>query len=1339
MSKNPTLVVTQNIAEKLKSLRINCEDDSVFRKVCRANKKYSICNKSSCNGCNDYTFNGKRDITQERLANTFVVNFENLGSCSKETIANFEKSYKNTRKIGCDFLDAYETLFDVDFRYDKNADTLTVTKKDTCLIKKEDRHEVQCFERDDDVKELKAILKAPSTEQQNNDGKGFGVIVVCAEGGVGKTTLVKQLINELDENMYQYYQTVVLSEATAFSEDAFIENVKLSVRGQDELSDKKTDEKADYIRRDLARAQITPVIVFDDLDLADYDDILNMWKEYYDNCQFIITTRRAVYEPQYENAIWNLNNFTKEQAFCVFNKFLKNNGASPLCEEEEEKFEPIYEWCEGNAEVLYFIAKMLGRVSVDYFNEFLKQKSFDSKASRGKKENSSMAEKLKYLFGFDKNFLPSFDSPVKVGDEKAKLIKTLAVLSVTKMNKIPIQTLIDFLSYDGNTVSSAQAIDDLYDKGLINIDNGYVYMHTLISNALKLNRIENQYSDDVKLFLYLYTNDKSLYEELKIGEISKVRIPGGIEEIPNSAFEKSKGITELIISKNVTSIGENAFFECKNLKKILFEENCKLRILRQYCFSGTGIESIALPDNLQYVLSGVFDKCFDLRGIFISKSVTDIRGSSFGEVPNLEEISVAVDNKEFVSHNGNLYAWDMYSLVKYASGKPDKIFSLPEDTNSICEMAFAYSNNLEEIHDLSVNISKIGDYAFLNCKKLTCTPSNPYDANIGKDVYLGCDALDSTALLIERLVREEVIKQSPYFHDERNAALMNMTVSDEISTLKRGFFSSNIIESVSIHKNVNEIEVGAVGDCFLLKEIFVAPQNLWFSSVDGNLYSKDWQTFLRYAPGKENDEFSIPDDVKLIEKESFSYVNALKKIIISKSVNKIAEKAFYHLPNLNEYIVVPENKEFTAIDGNLYDYSGTTLISFAPSNPITSFDVPKNVIKISPYAFCQSKHLRKLVIHKDVSCLEVESILENEFLEEICVDKDNPYFASKDGVLYDKEFKTLIRFPQSKVVDTFILPNSVSNIGRSAFEKCRINKVLFSNKSSIQVIEANAFRSSFLTEIEIPHTLEHIDVLSFASCCFLEKVVFEKESKINAINSFAFHNCRRLKEITLPKSVKLIDSHSFEHCIALEKINIDNIANTLEFIGDSAFANCTMLKSISIPSKVNFIGESAFFHCKFLESIVIPSNIEIISNSTFSRCFSLENIVIPTNVKIIGDSSFSYCTSLENITIPKNVTSIGDSAFYYCRTLENVMFEEGSRLECIGDSAFNHCLFLRSIVFPPSVKHIGNDAFFLTHINENSKEECGEVDNLIHSIVEKLAAEMIENEKNIESDFEQKK
>ena len=61
-------------------------------------------------------------------------------------------------------------------------------------------------------------------------------------------------------------------------------------------------------------------------------------------------------------------------------------------------------------------------------------------------------------------------------------------------------------------------------------------------------------------------------------------------------------------------------------------------------------------------------------------------------------------------------------------------------------------------------------------------------------------------------------------------------------------------------------------------------------------------------------------------------------------------------------------------------------------------------------------------------------------------------------------------------------------------------------------------------------------------------------------------------------------------------------------IGNSAFARCKGITSVSIPNSISCIGYSAFKGCKGLTGVCLPKNVTSISSGSFADCTNLKHI-----------------------------------------------------------------------------------------------------------------------------------
>lgn len=180
------------------------------------------------------------------------------------------------------------------------------------------------------------------------------------------------------------------------------------------------------------------------------------------------------------------------------------------------------------------------------------------------------------------------------------------------------------------------------------------------------------------------------------------------------------------------------------------------------------------------------------------------------------------------------------------------------------------------------------------------------------------------------------------------------------------------------------------------------------------------------------------------------------------------------------------------------------------------------------------------------------SVSGNELVT-INVDSNNKVYSSLDGVLFDKEKKVLIRYPNCKVADAanlkYTIPDSVEEVYEKAFY---LNKMLNTLTLGENVIKIGAH--------------------AFDGCESLRVVTFN--NKLEIIDGEAFHSCD-LQSITLPDSLVSIGSRAFSYN---------------EELGDCF-----------IPSSVTYFGRNIFTpHTNPEDAFIIyttADNVDVLKNN----------------------------------------------------------------------------------------------------------------------------------------------
>lgn len=190
--------------------------------------------------------------------------------------------------------------------------------------------------------------------------------------------------------------------------------------------------------------------------------------------------------------------------------------------------------------------------------------------------------------------------------------------------------------------------------------------------------------------------------------------------------------------------------------------------------------------------------------------------------------------------------------------------------------------------------------------------------------------------------------------------------------------------------------------------------------------------------------------------------------------------------------------------------------------------------------------------------------------------------------------------------------------------------------------------------------------------------------KVIGIGESAFSDCSNIKSVSLPKSLTSIGAWAFNGCSSIESISIPNSVTN---IGTCAFQLCSSLVSIIIPNSVTEIGSNVFNHCSSLESIIIGDNVTEIGMGFLSFCTSLKVVSIGNKVTSLGMYAFRECSSLSSIALPRNIKTIKASCFFDCSSLTSIII--GDSIQNIEAGVFRNCTSLDTIYcyskIPPTV------------------------------------------------------
>lgn len=156
---------------------------------------------------------------------------------------------------------------------------------------------------------------------------------------------------------------------------------------------------------------------------------------------------------------------------------------------------------------------------------------------------------------------------------------------------------------------------------------------------------------------------------------------------------KDCDINKVVISDEVTKIGDIAFKDCPNLV------------------------SVIIPDSVTDIGYNVFWNCNGLTSLYFPKNVKSISFNFLIGCNNLESITVSPENEYFCSVDNVLFNKNKTRLLKYANNEITD-YIIPDGVTLIENQAFSNSTNLVSVK-IPDSVTSIGWTAFLNCNSLT--------------------------------------------------------------------------------------------------------------------------------------------------------------------------------------------------------------------------------------------------------------------------------------------------------------------------------------------------------------------------------------------------------------------------------------------------------------------------------------------------------------------------------------------------------------------------------------------------------------------------------------------
>lgn len=667
--------------------------------------------------------------------------------------------------------------------------------------------------------------------------------------------------------------------------------------------------------------------------------------------------------------------------------------------------------------------------------------------------------------------------------------------------------------------------------------------------------------------------------------ITSIQLPNGVSSIGNSAFYRCRELENVNIPSGVKRLRKQTFYQCRSLKRITLPS--EIQVLGDSSFEGCrSLETINLPSSLKKIGKNVFDHCKSLRMISIPNKVKKIPESAFNSCRALEKVNLS-SNIEEIGYR----AFEKCSSLRS--------ISIPGSVDTISYSAFENCVSLRNVM-LKNGISTIDSYAFYGCSNLQAIKLPNSVRWMGEGAFGKCSSL-------KRVTLSDQIRdlESVAFLDCVN--LENVHLSKSLTEIgNRAFSGCTSLATLRIPKNVSTIGYYAFEDA--VSAFVVDKANTTFSSEDGVLYNKDKTTLIK-VPSYKDGDYIVPDTVKEISDSAFNSCHELQKVVIGEGVTELFKSCFddssieeitlpdtlkvlkeqnvnINVPKLKSIRISGNNENFVSEDGILYTKDKTILCIYpAGKRGVVTFPaeasdlstIPKKN-KASKFAVVSGSSVyatddgvltnlgkskiyvvpaEKKSYHMGRKMRNIEALYEAKAamknITKITVSSQNTKYSSKDGVLFDKYKKKIVFYPNAKK-GAYTTPASVSSIKDTAF--CDVSKL------TALTVGKNVYKCS----------------LDLDNCSNLKRLSVKEGSLRNL--SVTASGTTSLKKVTLPTS--LITANIYCSREKAKKVTIVGWTNTsAEKIAKKLGAKFVSIGLI--PKQVKNVSMKAYVNLKVVK------------------------------------------------------------------------------------------------------------------------------------------------------------
>lgn len=782
------------------------------------------------------------------------------------------------------------------------------------------------------------------------------------------------------------------------------------------------------------------------------------------------------------------------------------------------------------------------------------------------------------------------------------------------------------------------------------------------------------------------------------GYDTEVTIPSKIDGFTVTGVENmdTSNIKKIVMPDTVTYIGESAFADSSDgvpLEEVVLSKN--LKTIGPWAFSGCfELKSIDIPESVTEIENGAFSGCYSLKNFNVSQN-TNFGNCVFGAYPWTSIPALSDDYNvwlydenasDFFVWNGCLFAYRGSSktpvIPSGVCGIGDNVFensditgvTIPEGVRYINSGAFQNCTALKSVK-FPNSLKRIGSVAFSGCTSLS---SVTFGSGLKSIEYYGfsdCESLKKVVL------PEGLEKLDGAFYECYN--LENITfpsslseIDPERSAIYDTKWYENIADSAPIYcggiflgfkvgyntpyKNIKinstyTVRAGTktvyMNECYVDKLTTLnlpdGLKSLTIKSLRNNVNGNYKITKLTVPESVDYVDIEGMSDLKTLKLPTtaklsagcFNYCTEIENLTIPKG-NIRLEASLSHCVKLKSITLPSDTMEVVGTIGskNLtsVNLSNVRILTggFNSCTGLTKVNLPDSLLSIEG-AFSGCTNLTTVTGGKNVRYLDsgfsacpklksFGSIGENlSVLEHNSFKGTAWYNSQKDGVVYFKNFAYCYKGTMPKNTQLTFKEGTKAIVGGFIFGDLELTPREVAN-----------FEPPVLTKVVIPKSCQYIGYYAFYGCESLKNITLNGGELVER-DAFQNNGC---ETITLPSTMRVVDDESFTSKV-LKTVNLND---GLQYIGEGAFFSMGKIKSVTVPASVTYIGVQAIGYYPpdpdnpFVQSEVIPNFVIYGTSGTEAQTYADSNGIqfnsIASGTTVKGTAK-SYLSADDTVTI----------------------------------------------------------------------------------------------------------